>query len=160
MFNVCDALKLGVSNYSLPAVREPQKRSKVFLCYAGPDREKVFQLYERLTKDGFKPWMDKKDLIPGQDWQHEIRRAISSADYFVACLSLQFRRRTFGHKEIKLALDVLDTMLEGTIYLIPVRLEDCVIEDRLSGSQWVDLFEPEGYDKLVKALRWSEPTTV
>jgi TIR domain len=160
MFKNCDALKLGATSHSRPAVREPQKRSKVVLCYAGPDREKVFQLYERFPNDGFDPWIDKKNQIPGQDWQQEIRRAISSADYFVACLSLQFRQRTFGHREIKVALDVLDTMPEGAIYLISARLEDCTIEDRHSCRQWVDLFEPEGYDKLVKALRWSESTAV
>ena len=47
-------------------------------------------------------------------------------------------------------------MPEGAIYLIPARLEECRIEDRLAGRQWVDLFETGGYEQLVKALRWTD----
>jgi len=40
------------------------------------------------------------------------------------------------------------------IYLIPARLEECTIEDRLADRQWVDLFAAGGYEKLVEALRF------
>lgn len=136
-----------------PSKAEPESLTKVFLCYAGPDREQVADIYERLRNDGFVPWMDKKSLLPGQDWELEIRGSIETADFFVACISQHFRMRTYGHKEIKLALDVLDMMPEGTIFLIPLRLEDCPIDDRLASRQWVNLFEPGGYELLVRALR-------
>jgi hypothetical protein len=127
--------------------------ARVFLCYAGRDRPQVEQLFERLQIDGFKPWMDKKSLLPGQDWRLEIRRAIEASDFFLACISRRFRERTYGLKEIKLALEVLDTMPEGTIYLIPLRLEDCPVEDRLASRHWVDLFARDGYEALLRALR-------
>lgn len=126
---------------------------KVFLCYAGSDREQVEGIYERLSKDGFSPWMDKKSLLPGQDWRLEIKRSIEAADFFVACISQHFQDRTYGHKEIKLALEVLDMMPEGTIFLIPLRLDDCQVDDRLSSRHWVNLFEQGGYELLVRALR-------
>jgi hypothetical protein len=100
--------------------------------------------------------MDKKNLIGGQDWKLEIRLAIESANFFIACLSNKFRNRTFAHKEIQLALDVLDTMPEGTIYIIPARLEECVIEDRLANRHWVDLFNQDGYDSLLRSLHWED----
>ena len=131
--------------------REPNPT--VFLCYAGPDRQQVEQLFEKLQVDGFKPWMDKKSLLPGQDWKLEVKRAIETADFFVACISRSFRDRTYGHKEIKLALDILDTMPEGTIFLVPLRLEDCSVEDRLASRHWVDLFASGGYQMLLRALR-------
>jgi hypothetical protein len=156
LFKICDAFKLGAETITWPEVQELGKKPKVFLCYAGSDRERVNEIYERLSKDGFDPWMDKKKLVGGQDWRLEIKRAIKSSDYFVACISSCFQNPTFGHTEIKHALEVLDTMPEGKIYLIPVRLEECVIEERLAGRQWVDLFEPDGYEKLINALRWNE----
>jgi hypothetical protein len=127
--------------------------SKVFLCYAGPDREQVEQLYERLQRDGFSPWMDKKSLVPGQDWRLEIRRSIETADFFIACISRHFQKRTYGHKEIKSALEVLDMMPDGAIFLIPTRLEECTVDDRIASRQWVDLFKPDGYEMLLKALK-------
>ena len=126
---------------------------KVFLCYAGPDRAKVDELFERLSKDGFLPWMDKRSLLPGQDWGFEIKRAIEAADFFVACISKRFEEKTYANKEIKLALEVFDMMPEGAIFLIPLRLEACEIQDRLASRQWVDLFAEGGYEGLLRVLR-------
>jgi hypothetical protein len=153
VFEICGALKVGAETTLMPLKKTKKKR--VFLCYSGADREKVLELYERLNNDGFEPWMDKKNIIGGQDWRLEICRAIETSDYFVACLSQSFQERTYGHKEIKLALEVLDTMPEGAIYLIPVRLENCIVETRLADRQWVDLFESNGYQSLLAALRWA-----
>jgi hypothetical protein len=50
-------------------------------------------------------------------------------------------------------LDVADEKPEDAIYLIPIRLEECRIPQRLSRWQWVDLFEADGYDKLMRSLR-------
>ena len=153
---VADAARQSVAGLLAPegdASLRQQAAPRVFLCYAGSDRQQVEQLFERLKVDGFEPWMDKKSLLAGQDWQLEIRRAIEGADFFLACISRRFRDRTYGHKEIKLALEVLDTMPEGTIYLVPLRLEDCPIEDRLASRHWVDLFAPSGYQMLLRALR-------
>jgi len=156
LFKICSAMKVWPSaTYWLENSRT-QKQPQVFLCYAGGDREKVLALYARLLDDGFKPWMDKRNLIGGQDWRLEIQSAIKSSDFFIACVSSNFQDRTYGHTEIKLALEVLDTMPEGDIYLIPVRLEPCEIGARLANRQWVDLFESNGYENLVKALRWNK----
>ena len=156
LFKICSSLKAWPSVTDWRDNSRPQNRPRVFLCYSGPDRERVLALYARLLEDGFEPWMDKRNLIGGQDWQLEIRREIRSSDFFIACISASFQHRTYGHKEIKLALEVLDTIPEGAIYLIPVRLEPCEMGARLVDRQWVDLFENDGYENLLKALRWNE----
>ena len=35
----------------------------------------------------------------------------------------------------------------------PLRLEECIVPDRLSEWQWVDLFGERGYEKLVRTLK-------
>jgi hypothetical protein len=45
---------------------------KVFLCHAHADRDPVRTLHARLTKDGVDAWLDKANLLPGQDWELEI----------------------------------------------------------------------------------------
>lgn len=62
-------------------------------------------------------------------------------------------------RELKYALDAADEHLDGTIFLIPARLEPCSVPDRLRRWQWVDLFAKNGYDKLLLALRERERTT-
>ena len=58
---------------------ESKRPLKVFLCHAHADRDPVPQgddmrgLYTRLTKDGVDAWLDKAKLLPGQDWELEIR---------------------------------------------------------------------------------------
>ena len=42
-------------------------------------------------------------------------------------------------KEIKFALDVADEQPEGTIFLIPTKLEECDVPERLSQWQWGNL---------------------
>jgi hypothetical protein len=50
------------------------------------------------------------------------------------------------------ALDVADTQPDGSVFLIPLRLEECEVPERLRRWHWVDLFEERGYERLVKAL--------
>ena len=56
---------------------------KVFLCHAHADRDPVRGLYTRLTQDGVDAWLDKAKLLPGQDWELEIRKAVREADVVV-----------------------------------------------------------------------------
>jgi formylglycine-generating enzyme required for sulfatase activity len=114
----------------------------------------VRELYHRLKEADYHPWLDKEDLLPGQDWRHEIEKIIHDPyNIVVVCLSCNsVTKRGVVQQEIKWALDVLDQTPEGTIYLIPARLEYCQVPGRLLELHWVNLFEPDGFDKLKQAL--------
>lgn len=130
------------------------RRLRVFLCHSSGDKPPVRNLYHRLQADGFDPWLDEEDLLPGQDWQREIPLAIRRSDIVVVCLSSSSITKTgYIQKELKFALDVADEQPEGTIFIIPVRIEECEIPERLSRWQWVNLFQPNGYERLVRSLR-------
>jgi hypothetical protein len=138
--------------------------AQIFLCYAREDEKRVEELYQKLTDSGFKPWMDKKDILPGETWKNRVQEAIESADFVLVCLSTNSIKRGFVQKEIYFALDMWQEKLEDDIYLIPVRLEDCKVPKRLREFQWVNLFEPNGWTRLVKAIqvgmeRWTEVPT-
>lgn len=127
---------------------------RVFLCHASGDKSAVRELYNRLTKDGFDAWLDKEKLIPGQDWKVEIPKAVKNSDVVIVCLSFQsVNKEGFVQKEIKLALDTADEKPEGTIFIIPARLENCEVPDRISRFHWVDLYSDDGYEWLIKALK-------
>ena len=128
---------------------------KVFLCYAHSDKAEVYKLYHRVAKEfGIETWFDAEKLLPGQDWEHAIRKAILESDVIVICLSRQFNKLGgYRHKELKIALEKANLLPSQEIFIIPVRLEKCALPGRLRRWQCVDLFEDDGYQKLLQALR-------
>jgi hypothetical protein len=127
---------------------------QIFLSYAREDADKVEALYTRLSNAGFKPWMDKKDILPGEKWKSSIRKAMRGSDFFLVCLSANsIDKRGWIQREIKQALDTWEGMLDSDIYLIPVRLEDCELPESLQDFQWVDLFEADGWSRLERAIQ-------
>jgi hypothetical protein len=136
-----------------PVSAVPKRPLKVFLCHAHADRDPVRGLYARLTQDGVDAWLDKEKLLPGQDWELEIRKAVREADVVVVCLSKQFNQAGFRQKEVRLALDTAMEKPEGEIFIIPARLEECDNLESLRKWHWVDLFEDDGYEMLMRALR-------
>ena len=127
--------------------------AQIFLSYAREDEEKVKKLHQKLSNVGFKPWMDKQDILPGERWESSIRRAIQHSDFFLLCLSKNsVDKRGWVQKEIREALENLQGMLDSDIYLVPVRLEKCEVPESLREFQRVDLFEEDGWTQLVKAI--------
>ena len=127
---------------------------QVFLSYAREDERTVENLHQKLSDAGIRPWMDKKDLLPGERWESSAQTAIRRSDFFLACLSSKsVSKRGFLQKEIKNALDIWQEKLDSDIYLIPVRLQDCKVPESLCKFQWVNLFEEDGWTRLVKAIQ-------
>jgi hypothetical protein len=128
--------------------------SQIFISYAREDSDEVEQLYTRLFYAGFNPWMDKKDILPGERWEHSIEKAIKSSDFVLVFLSNKsVNKRGFLQREIREALDLWKEKLEDDIYLIPVRLEDCEVPGILSEFQWVNIYDSTGWILLIKGIK-------
>lgn len=134
---------------------------KIFLAHAKEDKKIVTELYYRLKESGYNPWLDKEDLLPGQLWRAEIPKAIKDSQVFIACLSTRsVEKQGYVQDEFKIALKTCASKPPGSIYLIPVRLDDCGIPElrqeeygtNLRDIQWLDFFDPEGYEKLIRSL--------
>jgi len=131
----------------------PPRSLVVFLCHASEDKESAHDLYSRLLQDGFDPWLDEVNLLPGQDWGAEIPRAVRGADVVVVCLSKRSIDKTgYVQREIRTALDAADERPAGSIFMIPARIENCQVPERLSRWQRVDLYAENGYERLLRAL--------
>lgn len=132
----------------------PKKKRhlRVFLSYARQDTEKVENLYLFLRNEGVDVWMDKKNLLPGADWEYEIRKTVRESDIVIVCLSKKFSTAGYKQKEVRLALETAMEKTEGEIFIIPGRLEKCETLESLRKWHWVDLFEENGYGQLMLAL--------
>jgi hypothetical protein len=129
------------------------KPLKVFLCHASDDKAEVKDLYQLLVKHGADPWLDAEKLLPGQDWNLEINKALDDSNVILLCLSKKsVDKEGYVQREIRIALDRALEMPEGRIFLIPARLEECDLPYKVRTYQWVDLFTSDGMGKLLKSL--------
>lgn len=132
------------------------RKLRVFLCHASEDKPAVRELYKRLAAEPWiEPWLDEESLLPGQDFDLEIYKATRDADTIIICLSkVSVAKEGYVNKEIRRAYDIALEKPEGTIYVIPLRLDECNPSfEYLRKLHWVDYFKPNAHEKLVKALR-------
>lgn len=135
-------------------MKRSTQQMNIFLIYAHADKEAVLKLHQRIVRDGINAWLDAQNLQPGQNWQHEIRRAIIKSDLILVCLSNGFNKQPgYRHEELKIALEKAKLFDQDKIYIIPVRLENCEMPESLRHLHRVDLFEPGGYKRLIHSLR-------
>jgi hypothetical protein len=126
---------------------------KVFLCHFHADATVVHALYTRLKNSGVDAWLDREKLLAGQNWEHEIRKAILKSDVVITCLSRGFNKQEgFRHEELKIALEKANLIPDYETFIIPVRLDVCDMPESLHHLHRVDLFERGGYKKLIHAL--------
>jgi hypothetical protein len=135
--------------------------AKIFLAHASEDKAQIRKLYADLKARGLDPWLDEEDLLPGQIWKDDIPKAIRQAGVFLACLSSRSVGKVgYLQNEFRLALSAFGERPPGSIFLIPVRLDECEVPDlqipdrglSLRDIQWVDLWQEGGFDRLVRAI--------
>lgn len=114
----------------------------VFLCHAKEDKFAVHELSQRLKTEGWvDPWLDEERLLPGQDWDLEIQKQLDAADAVIVFLSdTAMKKEGYVHKELRLIYDISMSKPEGTIFVIPFRLEDCQPPRRFKLWQWGNYF--------------------
>lgn len=148
-----------INNLEMPSGDVRLKENvKVFLCHSSNDKPKIMQLYNRLKLEkGMDVWIDVEKLLPGVEWDLEIRTAVRDSHIVLVCLSKNsINKEGYIQKEIRQALDVADEKPEGALFIIPLRLEECEVPDRLKKWQWLNFYEDDSYDKLLSSLRKRE----
>lgn len=131
-----------------------KRHLNVFLCHGSEDKGAVRDIYLRLRKDGVMPWLDEVDILPGQDWDSEIRRAVRQSHVILVCLSSSsVRKEGYLQKEIRFALDTADEKPDGTIFIIPVKFDDCELPERLRRWQWVDWRSKGAYTRILRSIQ-------
>jgi hypothetical protein len=130
--------------------------NRIFISYAKEDKKHAERLYCELTAAGACPWMDTKNLKPGQRWQAEIEGEIENCTHFIALLSSRsVSKRGYVQSEIRRALEVWDRLPDRTLFLMPVRLDECSPSHRsLDAFHRVDLFPrwKAGLEQILASL--------
>ncbi len=141
-----------------PPALKTKKTKKIFLSYASDDYLDIIPVYRQLKDWGHEPWLDKEKLLPGQTWEIEIEKAVERSDFFIAFLSKKSISKVgYVQKEMSIGLKYLTYRPIGTIFLIPVRLDDCAVPHTIKNIQWIDITSKDFLDKLFNAIEF-EPT--
>lgn len=136
-------------------MNQPNANRRVFLCHASEDKAQVRSAYELLQQAGLDPWLDEKDLLPGQDWESEIPRALkSSAAVLVFLSKTSVSKRGYVQREFRLAFDALQEIPQGQVFVIPVKLDDCEVPELFRRLHWAKV-SGEGTDllRVIDSLR-------
>lgn len=130
------------------------KKPRIFISYACEDLEKALSLYEDLKKANCDPWIDQKNLLPGEPWKIIIRETIKTCDFFLACLSSKSVSKIgFFQTELKDSYEIMKQYPSENIFLIPIRFEDCDVPIEVKEYHWVDILEKDGFTKLLEAIQ-------
>jgi hypothetical protein len=134
---------------------ETVRKPKIFICYASEDFSIAAEMYEHLKQSGYDPWLDKRSLVAGQRWDYEIKKAVKEAEFFLVLFSQKsVGKRGYVQREFKLAIQSLEEIPEGEIYLIPIKIDDCLVPSQFAEFQWVDLQGVDSYDGVRKAIQF------
>lgn len=138
---------------SITKLYNEKTRPRIFLCHASSNKDVIRKIYRWLKSNDFDPWLDEEDLLAGQEWELEIKKAVRSSNVILVCLSKDSVSKVgYVQKEIKIALDFADYQPEGNIYIIPTKIEECILPECLKKYHYINLFEENGYNKLQKSL--------
>jgi hypothetical protein len=136
---------------------EPRGLPQVFIAYVKEEQAFAVRLYRDLEAAGFRPWMDVRKLVAGQNWPRAIETAIEGSDFFVACFSSNSVRKKGGFQaEIRYALDCARQVPLDEIFIVPVRLDACAVPRAIRNElQYIDLFPDwdAGVERLVSMMK-------
>ena len=104
---------------------------KAFISYQRDDLALVEPIIARLRAAGIDVWVDRDDLLAGEDWRRAVRRAIRSGGAFVPMFSPRYvaRRSTYMNVELREAIEQARYHHIDRRWLVPVMLERCEIPD-------------------------------
>jgi len=125
----------------------------VFISYARENESEAQDLGRKLEEQGINVWWDRESIPPGTDWETTIEQGMKRADFVIICLSTKMPRQGYIYQEIRMAVKLAYQMRHDTTLLLPVRLDDCEIPSKVLPFQSVDLFRPDGFNRLVRAVR-------
>lgn len=128
---------------------------KIFICHTSEDNAYATDLFKKLLKAGFQPWIDNESLKGGDDWNRNIRKVIKEIDYFIILHSKALEKKTIGYvnREINLALDRLGEFRPGIRFIIPVKIDESQLIEDFKKYQCIDLTELKNIDKLINTIK-------
>jgi hypothetical protein len=125
----------------------------VFISYAKEDKLFAENIYRKMKRDNLKPWLDIHHLPVGVNWDNFIKETIKNSKFFILILSKNStNKRGYIQKEIKIALEIVELLPQEDIFIIPIKIDDCIPPQVLGKFQWIDISKRDYYSKIKKDI--------
>ena len=109
----------------------------IFISFASQDAKIASTICTAIEDRGFKCWVSSRDILPGENFQSAIVRAIRSAKVLLLVFTANSNRSDEMTKELALAS-------QQKLMVVPLRVENVTPSDafayEFATSQWIDLF--------------------
>ena len=109
----------------------------VFISFASQDRRVAMTLCNALESRGFKCWISSRDIMPGENFQSAIVKAIRTAKIMLLVFTANSNNSDEMSKELALAS-------QNKLMVVPLRIEDVAPNDafayEFATRQWIDFF--------------------
>jgi len=119
--------------------REPgSSTGRVFISYSRTDAKAAEGLLATLTARGFEPFLDTKQILPGEDWKERLSGLILTADAVVFLISPDSVRSSVCDWE----LNETERLGKRLIPVVCRSTQGNLIPSRLQRINWIDLSDP------------------
>ena len=143
------------TNYSYISKFEEASSSvsiQIFISHSKDDQEQSEIVYDYLVSQGYKCWMDTRDITPGILYSKEIMKGFNESSVVVVVIS----KNTMQSSGV---LNEIDNVYKRNKTIIPFRIDDSPLSEELSfylsSTQWINAFPnfEEHLNELGKALK-------
>lgn len=127
----------------------------VFISHAKEDMQFAEQVYDYLLEKGYSPWLDKRKIKIGANWDYEIKKALKDSTFVILLLSsISIKKRGYIQKEFKYALEYSESKLVDDIYILPILIDKCDIPEHLNKFHWIERSDENLIDKILNSLNY------
>ena len=111
--------------------------AEIFISFASQDRRVALTLCAALENRGFKCWISSRDILPGENFQSAIVKAIRNSKIMLLVFTANSNNSEEMNKELALAS-------QSKLMVVPLRIEDVTPNDafayEFATRQWIDFF--------------------
>ncbi len=126
---------------------------QVFISYAKEDIAYAEKLYGFLEASGFEPWLDKKKLKVGANWDFFIQKALRESTWIILLLSsVSVKKRGYVQREYRAAVRYAESKLEEDIYIIPIMIDACEVPLGIDKFQWKMYDDQDTFIQILQSL--------
>ena len=127
---------------------------QIFISYVREDTKEVKKIYTLINKMGYKPWMDTKEVLGGEEWWGFILKNIDESQLFISCISkCSLLKAGYFWRELDYARFQQAGKPPGDQFILPVLLEPVSISvsdprDLFNRLNYIYWYENNGHKKL------------
>lgn len=128
--------------------------NNIFISYAREDLAVANRIFQNLEKNGYSPWLDTEKILAGEEWWDTvIKPNLKRANFALVIISeTSINKRGVFQRELRQIMRKAEDTLISDIYLIPIKIDDCVMPEQLEKFQWLDYRTDQDLRQLKKSL--------